>query len=224
MTISVVIPALNEASLIDATLASIATQTPPWEILVVDGGSTDGTVSKCISQATVLHAEQGRARQMNHGWRAACGETVFFLHADTALPEKAFDCIREVLSDPCAESGTFRLKFDTRGPILDFYGMCTALDLPFICFGDRGLFVRRSVLEAVEGFPDIPIFEDLQLVRLLHRRGGFRFLSIPVTTSARRYTQEGALRRQLKNTLLWAGYWLGKDPGHLAHYYLGHRE
>ena len=222
MTISVVIPTLNEASYIGAALSSVAAQTPPWEVLVVDGGSTDSTVSQAKPHATVLRADRGRAPQMNHGWQAATGETVLFLHADTVLPCGAFDRMRQVLEDPAAEGGAFRLKFDTPGRLLDFYARCTALDWPCICFGDRGLFVRRRVLEATGGIANLPIFEDLQLVRTLCRRGGFRFVPVAVTTAARRYTREGALRQQLRNALLWTGYWLGIDPHFLSRYYPNH--
>ena len=203
-------------------MSSVAAQAPPWEILVVDGGSTDSTVSQARPHARVLHADRGRAPQMNRGWRAASGDTVLFLHADTVLPPGAFDRMRQVLMDPAAEGGAFRLNFDTPGRLLNLYARCTALNWPCICFGDRGLFVRRRVLEAVGGIPDLPIFEDLQFVRLLCRRGGFRFVPVAVTTAARRFTREGALRRQLKNVLLWTGYWLGTDPQTLSRHYPNH--
>ncbi len=222
MTISVVIPTLNEASLIEATLASVAVQTPPWEVLVVDGGSTDETIAQARPRAIVLQADRGRAPQMNRGWQAARGDAVLFLHADTVLPRDAFDRIRQVLEDSSAEGGAFRLKFDTPGFLLNFYARCTALEWPCICFGDRGLFVRRWVLEAMGGIPEMPIFEDLQFVRLLNRRGGFRFVPVAVTTAARRFVRQGALRQQIRNVLLWTGYWLGTDPHILSRYYPSH--
>ena len=96
--------------------------------------------------------------------------------------------------------------------------------MPSICFGDRGLFVRRAVFEALGGFPDVPIFEDLEMVRLLHQRGGFRFLPQALTTAARRFETVGPLRQQLLNTYLWTRYQLGANPERIAHLYSYHQQ
>ncbi len=104
-------------------------------------------------------------------------------------------------------------------PLLRFYSFCTRLPLPRLCFGDRGLFVRRAVFEALGGFPKVPIFEDLEMVRLLYKRGGFRFLSRAITTAARRFESVGPLRQQLLNIYLWMRYVAGTDPARIAHLY-----
>ena len=217
--ISVIIPALNEATRIARTLASVTAQPEPWELIVVDGGSTDETVARATQAATVLTSPPGRAHQMNCGWNASNGEVLLFLHADTLLAPDAFDLIRPALADASVEAGAFRLRFDVETPLLRFYSFCTRFPLPRICFGDRGLFVRRSVFEALGGFPEVSIFEDLEMVRLLHRRGGFRFLAQAVTTAARRFETIGPLRQQLLNTYLWTRYQLGTDPERIAHLY-----
>ncbi len=217
--ISVVIPALNEAARIERTLEALVTQPGPWEVIVVDGGSTDETMARAAAYATVLTSSPGRARQMNHGAQDADGPVLLFLHADTLLPPDAFDLIRATLNDPSAEAGAFRLRFDVATPLLRFYSFCTRFPLPRLCFGDRGLFVRRAVFEALGGFPKVPIFEDLEMVRLLHQRGGFRFLSRAVTTAARRFESVGPLRQQALNSYLWVRYQLGTDPERIAHLY-----
>ncbi len=219
-TVSVIIPTLNEAGYIEATLRSIQAQDSPAEILVVDGGSADDTVVRATPLADrVLTAARGRARQMNRGPAAATGEVLLFLHADTHLPSGGLAVVRRALVDPRAEAGTFRLTFDREAPLLRFYGLCTRLPWHRLCFGDRGLFVRRRVFEAVGGYPDWPIFEDLELARRLHRRGGLRYLSEAVTTSARRFGRHGALRQQLQNLRLWLHYVRGTNPERVADHY-----
>ena len=224
MKISVIIPALNEATRIERTLTSVTEQPEPWETIVVDGGSTDETVARAAQVATVLTAPPGRAHQMNRGWKASDGEVLLFLHADTLLAPDAFDLIRAALADASVEAGAFRLRFDVETPLLRFYSFCTRFPMPRICFGDRGLFVRRAVFETLGGFPEVSIFEDLEMVRLLHRRGGFRFLSQAVTTAARRFETVGPLRQQLLNTYLWTRYQLGTDPERIAHLYSYHQQ
>ncbi len=219
MKISVVIPALNEAVRIESTLEAVVTQPGPWEVIVVDGGSTDDTMARAAAYATVLTSSPGRARQMNHGAQNTDGDALLFLHADTLLPPDAFALIRATLADPSAEAGAFRLSFDSTTPLLRFYSFCTRFPFPRICFGDRGLFVRRAVFETLGGFPEVPIFEDLEMVRLLYRRGGFRFLSRAITTAARRFESVGPLRQQLLNISLWMRYQLGADPERIAHLY-----
>ena len=219
LKISVVIPALNEAARIESTLEALATQPGPREVIVVDGGSTDDTRARAAAYATVLTSSRGRARQMNHGAQEADGPVLLFLHADTQLPSDAFDLIRATLADPSAEAGAFRLRFDVTTPLLRFYSFCTRFPLPRLCFGDRGLFVRRAVFETLGGYPEVSIFEDLEMVRLLHKRGGFRFLPQAVTTAARRFESVGPLRQQALNFYLWTRYQLGADPERIAHLY-----
>ncbi len=149
MTITVVIPTLNEASRIDAAIASVSVQDPPWEVLVVDGGSDDDTVTKCDGLATVLHSPRGRAKQMNVGWRAARGQAVLFLHADTTLPKAAFTEVRRCLADQTAEGGIFRLQFDASHPLLNLFSYGSRIKTVCTCFGDRGIFGRRDTLEKI---------------------------------------------------------------------------
>jgi len=219
MRLSVIIPTLNEAAVIATTLERVARQAP-HEILVADGGSTDATRSIAEQAgARVLTAPQGRGPQMNHGACHASGDAFLFLHADTLLPSNGVSLVRETLSNSGVDAGTFRLSFDDPSPLLRFYAWCTRWPWIRICFGDRGLFVRRSAFEAVGGYPDWPLFEDLELAARLKDYGGFRFLSASVTTSARRFQKHGALRQQLRNLYLWTHYLRGTDPERVAHLY-----
>ena len=219
MQLSVVIPTLNEAEQIKRTLASVAAQAHPCEIIVADGGSTDATQKRAAGRAVVIQSGAGRARQMNAGAAQATGDVLLFLHADTHLPPDASQAIAAALADPAAEAGLFRLAFDQDTPLLRFYSFCTRVPSPRLGFGDRGLFVRRSTFEDVGGFPPIPIFEDLEMVWRLYRRGGLRFLPQRVVTSARRFARHGALRQQLRNLYLWLHYLAGTDPERVAQLY-----
>lgn len=216
---SVIIPALNEEACISRTLQSIPDDDKPVEVIVADGGSCDATRRLAEANVRVIEAPQGRARQMNAAAALAVGDILVFVHADTILPNDAFARIRFALRDGGHEAGAFRLIFDQETPLLRFYGSCTKLPLPQICFGDRALFVQRDTFDEVGGFPDIPIFEDLEMVRMLHRRGRFAFLRADVTTSSRRFLDVGPLRQQLRNTYLWLHFMLRTDPGWVARHY-----
>ena len=219
MRVSIIIPALNEAACIRETLISLNTLDPPFEIIVVDGGSKDNTIEVASPYAHVTHSLRGRANQMNAGAGIARGEVLLFLHADTRLPRNALQQIRDSIHTCNKESGIFRLRFDKESPLLRFYSYCTRLKQPAFCFGDRALFVRADTFRAIQGFKPIPIFEDLDIAKRLWKRGSFIFLPEYVTTAARRFEERGPLRQQLINTYLWGRYMLGTQPDHLAHYY-----
>ena len=216
MHLSVIIPALNEAARIEETLQAVHAQPGEHEVIVVDGSSIDATRLRAARRATVLVSAPGRARQMNAGAERATGDVLLFLHADTLLPPDALAAIRGALAQPDVAAGTFRLAFDRWTPLLRLYSACTALPLASLAFGDRGLFVRRSAFDAVGGFPNVPVFEDLEIVRRLQSYGRFRYLPQHVTTSARRFAAHGPLRQQLLNAHLWTRYQLGEDPEALA--------
>ncbi len=220
MLISIVIPVLNEEKNLEKTLDSVSNQDGPLEIIVVDGGSTDASVEIADAYAKVLVSGCGRALQMNTGAAEARGEILLFLHADTLLPERAFETIRNRMSGlDASKAGTFQLEFDSPSRLLGFYCWCTRFPHPSVSFGDRGLFVRRSVFEAQGGFNEIPLFEDVDLARRLYILGGFTFLNLTVTTAARRFDAGGHIQHQIKNLLLWAGYFLGIRPAVLARFY-----
>ncbi len=242
--VSIVIPALNEAAGIAATLASIARQRPPFEVLVADGGSADGTpeaVARAMPLAQIVRAPRGRALQMNAGAAHASGEILLFLHADTHLPDGALDAVREALAPEdwalntatpeasgaeTAVGGCFRTRFD--GPGADSRWM-RLWESPVwmrwwrFAFGDRALFCSREAFGTTGGFRVQPLFEDLDFVRDLRAVGRFAFLPLAVRTSARRYGERGALVQQLRNFGLWAAWNAGIAPERLARFYPTHR-
>ena len=221
MTISIIIPTLDEEALLPATLARVLAQPGPKQILVADGGSADATrgIAACHADVMLVTSERGRARQMNAGAARATGDVLLFLHADTRLPSGALDRVRAALADPAAAAGCFRLRFDRGGFWLGLWTRPLWMRWHRWAFGDRALFARRSAFDAVGGFPDQPIFEDLDVVQALRRQGRFVFLDAAVVTSARRYERGGALRQQLRNGALWTAWWLGVAPERVARFY-----
>ena len=231
--VTVVVPALDEAAGIGRTLASVSAQPGPVQTVVVDGGSTDGTVEAAraaLASAEVVRAGRGRARQMNAGAARAHGDALVFLHADTVLPPGALDRVRDALAEPGVAGGCFAVRFDRPAPGERAFGVLGRAFMRLwearlwmrwhrFAFGDRALFVRRDVFEAVGGFPDQPIFEDLDVVRAVRRRGRFAFLDAAVVTSARRFRRGGAVRQQLRNLGLWAAWNVGVPPRRLKRFY-----
>lgn len=219
MICSVVIPTYNEGAYIQAALDSVKAQSPPWEIIVADAASTDETCQIASSCANVVQVARGRARQMNAGAHVAEGKLLVFLHADSRLPPGALDHLRQLFYQSSLEAGIFTLKFDPTGFWPNLYAACARLPWHRLCFGDRGIFIRRDVFESLGGFPEVPIFEDLQLVKQLHRRNSFRYVQMPVTTAFRRFEQYGHLRQQCRNLRLWLQYHMGTPPEKLAPLY-----
>lgn len=149
---------------------------------------------------------------MNAGARLAAGDILLFLHADTRLSSGALSAIRSAMADPSVQSGVFRLRFDRRGFWPNLFALGARVRWHRIAFGDRGLFVRRTAFEAVGGFANVPILEDLDLVRRLRGNGNFVYLRCPITTAWRRFAHVGPLRQQIRNLRVWVQYILGRPP------------
>ncbi len=219
MRFTVVIPALNEAARVGAAIAS-AFEAGAASVVVADGGSVDSTRDVARKAgAEVVGSAAGRAVQMNAGARAAGGDVLVFLHADTRLTPAAGRALRQAYAQATTHATVFRLRFDTASPLLRFYEWSTRVPYTRIAFGDRALGVRRDVFEALGGFPEIPVFEDLEMVQKLKTHGGLRFLSEAVVTSARRFEKNGPFRQQWLNLRLWARYLAGTPPAALARAY-----
>lgn len=225
LALSVVVPTLDEAANIAGALADIAVRCPGAEVLVVDGGSRDGTpdIAARASGVRVLASHPGRARQMNAGARAATGAVLLFLHADTRLPAGAGELVARALAGPGVVAGRFDVVFDTARPVLRMVTFFMNLRSRWsrICTGDQAIFVRRDAFEAVGGYADIPLMEDVELTRRLKRVGGIACLRERVVTSARKWEREGAWRTIVLMWGLRALYALGADPAWLHRLYYG---
>ncbi len=215
--IAVVIPALDEADEVEGAVSSARAE--EVEVIVVDGGSRDDTRDKARDLgARILRTERGRARQLQRGLEASHSDVVLFLHADTRLPEGWDNAVRRALDDPAVAGGAFRLKFEDEGPairVVEWGARIRGswLGLPF---GDQALFARRSVLEEIGGVPDVPVMEDLDLVRAIKTRGRLSLLALPATTSARRFRSKGVARTSLTHALATLAWGLGVDRRRLA--------
>lgn len=212
MQLSVIIPVLNEEGLMADFLIHLRRRVPGTEIIVADGGSDDGTCEIAAHLADkIVRAPAGRGRQMNAGAAVAQGEVLWFLHADSRIPENAPESMVKALADPGVAGGCFSLKIFPRRWIFwvrDAIGnLC--VDLFGIALGDRGLFCRRSAFMAAGGYTTEPLFEDANLYRELRRVGATRRVSATIRTSARRYEALGPLRTSLFYALIMLLYWGG---------------
>ncbi len=226
MTISVIIPALNEETILVQTLAHTAAL-GFGDIIVVDGGSRDRTVQlaeACCAHTPTVHiitAPKGRARQMNAGVKASKGDMLLFLHADTQLPDDAGRIIESALADPTVKGGRFDVCFDHPS----IWGITIGLFMNWrsrlsrIATGDQAIFVRRHVFEQLGGFSDIPLMEDIDFSKRLKRAGRTAALRETVTTSFRRWEQQGPLRTILLMWTIRLLYWIGVTPHRLKNFY-----
>lgn len=219
--ISVVIPTLNEAANLPQTLGSLR-GAEDLEIIVVDGGSNDGTLDIAEREGCrVLRSPPGRALQMNAGARAASSPVLLFLHADTRLAPGFCPAVRSALKEPSVVGGAFRLRIDAPGWLLRILEKAVnirsrVLKMPY---GDQGIFVRRETFQELGGFPMLPIMEDFEFIKRLRRRGRIRIASLPASTSGRRWQELGPWRTTWINQKIIVGYCLGISPDQLAQWY-----
>lgn len=221
-SISIIIPAYNEAAGIGRLVAWLHTQAAgAAEVLVVDAASPDGTAAAAqAAGARVLQSPlRGRAAQLNYGARQATGQILYFLHADTYPPAGFPALIRQAVAAG-AGSGCFRLQFDHPHWFLRLNAWFTRFDVDLIRFGDQSLFVRRSVFERAGGYrPELVVMEDQEIIGRLRRYGAFRVLPQAVVTSARKYLENGVYRLQLVFTLIAVLHWLGASQPRLVSLY-----
>jgi rSAM/selenodomain-associated transferase 2 len=221
VALSIIIPTLNEARSIGATLDAVREVRGPVEMIVVDGGSHDGTFEILRERGVrVILSERGRGLQMHAGACAARGSVLWFLHADTLPPPDAAERIDKALSETEVVGGNFSIRFDGERPAARFltwlYPKLRKLGL---CYGDSAIFVRRDAYERVGGFKPFPIFEDLDLVRKLRRVGRMAHVPATIITSSRRFEGRSFAFTFARWSALQLLYWLGVHPRTLGRMY-----
>ncbi len=223
MKLSVIVPVLNESTLIVDTLSALQPlRGAGHEVIVVDGGSSDGTPLLAEPYADkVIAAPLGRARQMNWGAWCAQGDVLVFLHADSFLPAGAERLIASGMEGTGRCWGRFDVALSGGQPLLRVveFMMNLRSRLTGIATGDQGIFVRREVFHAVGGFSEIDLMEDVALCKKLKRYGPPLCLSRRVVTSSRRWERNGILRTVALMWWLRLAYFLGDDPRRLARLY-----
>ncbi len=221
--ISVIIPTLNEESTIEKALRTLSSHPDGgrFEVLVADGGSVDGTAVLARPFARVLSAPRGRAVQMNAGARAARGNVLLFIHADTRLPPDAFSLIRESLADPSCSGGAFRHGLDRGGFLYRLISFMSNLRVRWlgVIYGDQAPFVRREVFETLGGFREMEILEDADFTSRMRKSGRVKILKSPIVTSARRWERQGPWRTIFVMWAIALGYLCGISPAKLKRLY-----
>jgi rSAM/selenodomain-associated transferase 2 len=221
-TVSVIVPTLNEEQLIGRTLEALTHAAGNIEVIVVDGGSNDATTEIARQWgARVIPSARGRGIQMHNGALLAQAQTLFFLHADTTVPLDAIDQITELLArDQLAVGGNCDIRFDgdNRAARLMSW-LYPKLEKIGLCYGDSGIFVRASVYEEIGGFKPYAIFEDVDLVSRLKRRGRMVHLPVAVVTSSRRFEKRSFALTFARWSVMQGLYWIGIPPRLLSQLY-----
>lgn len=205
---SVIIPTFNEAENILKALASVENAFyNSAEIIVVDGGSSDKTLSLVDKEKVkVIEAQANRAAQMNKGAEAASGNILIFLHADSQLPNNAKKLIDEFFADDSNQLSLFKIEFDDKSFLMKMYAWFSRFDSLLTSFGDQCIVVRKNIFFAQNKFPQFPICEDVEFLREARKKYSIKKLNGFVCTSARRYRKNGIIKQQLLNAYLLLKY------------------
>lgn len=220
--ISIIMPVRNEAKTLATSLSRLKLSHNE-ELVVVDGESTDETVSIARGFTDkVFTTGTGRASVMNYGAGKANGDILLFLHSDCILPDKGFSMIRGVISDPGVAAGAFFLRI--ADPKLRFRIIESLTNVraraTYLLYGDQGMFLRKEVFQRIGGFADIPLMEDIEISRRLRKEGRVVFIRPPIISSPRRWLNEGIIHTTLRDWLIAFSYtFLNVSPHRLIKYY-----
>ena len=218
--ISIIIPVLNEAQILEKTLSQLQSELGNHELIVVDGGSTDGSVHIAEKYGKVVTSARGRAKQLNAGAAAASGDILIFLHADIWLESGALAAVETALSLGYIGGG-FRQKIDGKNilyRVIEIAGNIRGKYLK-VFYGDSGIFLTRTDFEKIGGFPDIPILEEMEFSKNLCKLGKTRLVIPHIHISARRWETKGIVRTTVNNWLITLLYFLKFSPEQLAKLY-----
>lgn len=225
MQLSIIIPALNEAGNIAATLAPLqALRARGAEVILADGGSTDATLTLATNLVDrMCVSARGRAVQMNAGAAIAHGEVLWFLHADSIAPDHADNAIFSAFANTANVWGRFDVDISGTHPMLGVVAwmMNQRSRLTGIATGDQGIFIRRTVFENIGGFPDQPLMEDIEICRQLKKMGKCVALRQKIVTSGRRWEQHGVWRTIVLMWWLRFRYFCGASPAAIHRRYYG---
>ncbi len=224
MRFSIIMPVLNEEAALERQLCQLARVCAPYEceLLIVDGGSVDSTVAIAQRFGRVISSPRGRATQMNRGAAVATGEIFIFLHADSMLPDDAFIAIERACAVSGVVGGAFRLCFNCSQFAYRLVAFTTNLRSRWrgIFTGDQAYFVRAGSFQAIGGFPDMALMEDIEIITRLRKIGRLVLLPHYVTTSARRHRKFGLARSVLFMWYLRTLYRFGVSPEQLQRKYM----
>jgi rSAM/selenodomain-associated transferase 2 len=224
MRVSVIIPVLNERVNIESAVDSVRNAIADPEIIVVDGGSTDGTLEWLQTKPAIrlVRSVPGKGPQQNAGANIASGEVFLFLHADCLLPSNAGAMMNQVMREPGTAGGCFLARWSRNTVALRVisFGMNLRTRIRKACYGDQALFLRSTTFREVGGFPDWPLFEDAELVRKFKTVGRFKIINSPVTMSARRFEAGGILRGIFLVYFLQIAFLLGVPPARLKKWFV----
>ncbi|HJP91358.1 MAG TPA: TIGR04283 family arsenosugar biosynthesis glycosyltransferase [Pyrinomonadaceae bacterium] len=221
-SVSVIVPTLNEERSIGCTLSALAKVRGDVELIVVDGGSGDRTTEIARELgARIVTSERGRGIQMHNGARVARGSALLFLHADTVAPAEVIKQISDALArDAALLGGNCSIRFDGESrPARFMTWLYPKLARLGMCYGDSGIFVRAHVYDEIGGFKPFPIFEDLDFIRRLKKKGRMVRLPVELTTSSRRFEERSFVLTFARWTILQVLYWLGVSPEVLGELY-----
>ncbi|MBX7168776.1 MAG: TIGR04283 family arsenosugar biosynthesis glycosyltransferase [Pirellulales bacterium] len=224
MRVSVIIPTLDEAESI-ATGIDRAWEAGADQVIIADGGSRDATIERvAAARAELVSGPPGRGRQLSQGAAQATGDVLLFLHADCWLPAGTIDQVRRALTETTVAATAFRQSIDAPGfayRLLEWGNGFRARrrQLPY---GDQGIAMRRATFESLGGFAEVPLLEDVLLMRAARRQGRIALLPGPLHISARRWQKHGVIRQTMRNWTILTAFALGVSPERLARWYRPH--